>query len=181
MTTEAIVESEMTFGPYPEGECFYIEKSQCYRKIQQGVPIAEFLLLQQQKKGPVVWIIEAKSSSPRPETRPNFKEFIDEIRNKLTNAFWLIVAARLQRHSSADAELSEPFKRLNLQTQRFRLALVIRGHQKDWLPPLQDALNRALCPTIKTWGLPSSSVVVLSDDSARQYGLIRSSVPTETP
>ena len=29
MTTQAIIESGMTFGPYPVGQCFYIEKSQC--------------------------------------------------------------------------------------------------------------------------------------------------------
>lgn len=45
MTTQTIVESGMTFGPYPDGRCFYIEKSNTYADIQQGVQMAEFLLL----------------------------------------------------------------------------------------------------------------------------------------
>ena len=49
MTSEPIIdESGMIFGPYPEGHCFYIEKSETYRKIQDGVKIAEFLLLHSQ-------------------------------------------------------------------------------------------------------------------------------------
>ena len=47
MTTEPIIESGMTFGPYPDGHCFYIEESESYKSIKaDGVKIAEFLLLQ---------------------------------------------------------------------------------------------------------------------------------------
>ena len=56
MTTEAIIESGMTFGPYPAGQCFYIEKSTCYAKVQEGVQMAEFLLLKRQRQGPTVWV-----------------------------------------------------------------------------------------------------------------------------
>lgn len=75
MTTEAIIESGMTFGPFAAGECFYVEKSKCYGLIQDGVQMAEFLLLRQkQDHAPVIWVVEAKSSSPRPATQPNFTE-----------------------------------------------------------------------------------------------------------
>lgn len=42
MTMEPITESGMTFGPYPAGQCFYIEKSKCYAAVQEGVQMAEF-------------------------------------------------------------------------------------------------------------------------------------------
>ena len=128
MTTAAILESGMTFGPFPAGQCFCIEKSECYQKIQEGVQIAEFLLLRQQKDGPTVWVVEAKSSSPRPETQPNFADFIDEIRTKLTNGFLLGVAAQLQRHPAAAAELPDSFKTLDLQAQGFRRASALAHH-----------------------------------------------------
>ena len=77
MTINQIVESGMNFGPYPKGHCFFIEKSPTYKKIQNNVQIAEFLLLHYAKDGsPVVWVVEAKSSTPRPATQPNFDEFI---------------------------------------------------------------------------------------------------------
>jgi hypothetical protein len=170
MTTEPIIESGMTFGPYPEGHCFYIEKSETYQKIKQGVKIAEFLLLHSQDDS-IVWIVEAKQSSPRPETQPNFDDFLLEIQEKLTNALTLSVATCLKRHSTYE-ELPNSFQTLDLEKASFRLILVIKGHQEAWLPPLQDALKKALNPTIKTWNLSATSVVVLNDTMARLQGLI---------
>ncbi len=175
MTTAPITESGMTFGPYPAGQCFYIEKSKSYAAVQEGVQMAEFLLLKQQRKERTVWVVEAKSSSPRPGTQPNFAEFIDEIRAKLTHGFLLAVAARLQRHPAAHDELPDDFKALDLTTQGFRFVLVINGHQAAWLPPLNDALALALKPLIKVWGLPATSVMVLNHEGAKEHGLILSS------
>ena len=170
MTTEPIIESGMTFGPYPEGHCFYIEKSETYQKIKEGVKIAEFLLLHSQDDS-IVWIVEAKQSSPRPETQPNFDDFLLEIQEKLTNALTLSVATCLKRHSTYE-ELPNSFQTLDLEKASFRLILVIKGHRKDWLDPLNNALKKALQPTIKTWKLSATSVVVLNDTMARLQGLI---------
>lgn len=181
MTTEAIIESEMTFGPYPEGHCFYIEKSRCYNQRQNGVQMAEFLLLRNNEDAAsAIWVIEAKSSSPRraSDAKPDskfksaFDEFVEDIRVKLTNAFLLTVATRLDRHPNAKEELPTPFKVLNLSQTNFKFVLVIRGHKEEWLPPLQDALTLAFKPVIKTWGLPATSVAVLNDDLAKINGLI---------
>lgn len=172
MTTDAISESGMNFGPYPAGQCFYIEKSRCYQALKKGVKMAEFLLLRQQGSGPTLWVVEAKLSSPRPETQPNFDEFIDDIRTKLTNAFLLVLAARLKRHPVAEAELPEAFKTFDLQLQGFRFVLVVNGHKDEWLAPLNEALALALKPVLKTWALPAVSVAVLNQELAQRYGLI---------
>jgi hypothetical protein len=94
MTTQSIFESGMTFGPYSDGHCFHIEKSATYLKVQQGVQMAEFLLIRLDNGKPsAVWVVEAKSSTPRPETQPNFDDFIEEIRDKLTKLFlWVLHA-----------------------------------------------------------------------------------------
>ena len=75
MTTKTIIESDMTFGPFAEEQCFHIEKSMTYQKIRQGVRMAEFLLIRSQKRRPTVWIVEVKQSSPRSENQ-NFDSFI---------------------------------------------------------------------------------------------------------
>ncbi|MBO0349473.1 hypothetical protein J0895_10205 [Phormidium pseudopriestleyi FRX01] len=172
MKLDPIIESGMNFGPYPEGHCFYIEKSKTYQAIQADVKMAEFLLLPDLNKASV-WIVEAKSSSPRPETQPNFDEFIQEICDKLTNAMALCIATCLKRHASTYDELPVTFQSLALEKTEFRLILVIKGHRNDWLPPLQDALKKALKPTVQTWKLSPTSVVVLNDTIARSQGLIR--------
>lgn len=173
MTTQPFIESGMTFGPFPDGHCFHIEKSPTYETVQRGVQIAEFLLLRiRNGSPPTVWVVEAKSSTPRPGTQPNFDDFIDEIREKLTNALSLYLAVYLRRHASEDAELPMPFKELDLSTTDFRLVLVVNNHKEDWLPPLKDALAKVLHATVKTWALSASAVVVINDALARSHGLI---------
>ena len=175
MTTQAIVESGMTFGPYPDGQCFHIEKSSTYADIQQGVKMAEFLLLRSDfKKPPVLWVVEAKSGTPRPETQPNFDAFITDIREKMINAFSLGWASCLKRQQQAKAELPEPFKELDLSRIGVRFVLVINGYKESWLAPIQEALKKALQPTAKTWRFGPTPVVVLNEVLAKKYGLILS-------
>ena len=173
MTIEQFIESGMTFGPYPNGNCFRIEQSDTYYAIQDSVQMAEFLLLVTQAESPpVIWIVEAKSSSPQLQTQPRFNEFICEIRDKLANALMLGVACILKRHPQAVAELPGFFKTIDLATVGFRLVLIINGHQKAWLPPLQEALRSALRTTTQTWALGPNAVVVLNHEEAKRRGLI---------
>jgi hypothetical protein len=173
MTTEPIVESGMAFGPYSDDSVFHIEKSMVYTTMGSGVRMAEFLLLRQSKgEAGLVWVVEAKSSSPRPETQPNFEGFIEEVRQKLSNALMLCLAACLRRHKDAQGELPAGFRTLNLSAARFRMVLVIKGHQDSWLPPLQDALSMALRAFVKVWALSPTAVAVINDQRARKHGLI---------
>ncbi len=136
MTLEPIVESGMIFGPYEDGYCFYIEKSDTYKAIQDGVKLAEFLLIRSKNSQPSsIWVVEAKQSSPKPENLIDFENFIDEIKEKLTNGLTLGVAACLLRHKSSANELPDQFRRLNLSETSFCLVLVIKGHPESWLPP----------------------------------------------
>lgn len=173
MTTQPIIESSMTFGPYPDGYCFHIENSTAYQKVRDGVPMAEFLLLRSKNGNPYsVWVVEAKSSAPQPGNKMSFDEYIEDIKGKLTNALSLGLAVCLKRHAAAATELPEPFKSLDLSVADFRLLLVIHGHQDAWLPPLKDALSKALRSTVKIWALSATAVEVINDSLARQYGLI---------
>lgn len=172
MTTQPIIESGMTFGPYPKSRCFHIEQSNCYAAIQEHVQMAEFLLAPDSRQNPAIWVVEAKSSTPRPETQPNFEDFIGEIREKLINAFSLGWALCLKRHKKAEGELPDDFKTLNLSEIDVKFILVIKNHPDGWLPPLQEALGQALRSTVKTWAFAPTSVVVINDAMAQQYGLI---------
>lgn len=175
ITTEPIVESGLIFGPFLEGHCFYIEKSKTYQEIEEGVKIAEFLLLrpsQQNGEADTIWVIEAKSSAPKPSSCIDFDKYIEEIRDKLTNSLTLAMTSCLKRHPQANAELSDNFKQLDLASVQFILILVISDFQEAWLPPLQEALAKALFPTVKTWALLPPAVLVLNEDMARRKKLI---------
>ncbi len=173
MNVGAIVESGMSFGPYPQGHCFHIERSRLYGRIAHGVKMAEMIVLPCAAADPPrLWIIEAKSSTPRPETQPSFDDFICEIRGKLMNALTLLIAASLGRHENGRDALPETFKTTDFARADFRLVLVINGHQDAWCVPLQDALSKALHATVRTWALKRTSVAVINDATARRYGLI---------
>lgn len=173
MSSLTIHESGMAFGPFPAGQCFHIERSHCYRQIQNGIQIAQFLLLRRQQAGTSLWVVEAKSSSPRPETQPGFDGFIEEIRAKLTNAFLLGMAAHLQRHPHAQKELPADFRSSEFLQHTVRFVLVIHGHKAEWLPPLKDELSRVMRPLVRTWGITGYPVIVLNDTMARKVGLIQ--------
>ena len=170
---EPIVESGMIFGPYSAGHCFHVEKSNLLKDLGAGVKTAEILVLRADREMPQVLVIEAKSSSPRAENGPRFSEYIAEIQEKLVNGFNLGVASILKRHSLAQSELPNPFQEIDLAACQFFLVLIINGHKKEWLPPLKEALGRALDSTVKTWALGPSAVLVLNEEGARKKNLIK--------
>lgn len=165
----------MTFGPFPDEHCFYIEKSATYQKIREGgVKMAEFLLLRFNNGSvPSIWVVEAKSSAPKPTTQPDFDIFVREIQDKLNNALSLGLALYLKRHRDGYEELPTGFTMLTPSSIDVRFVLIVKRQQEEWFPPLQEALNFALKPTIKIWSLSDLSVLVINEELAKSYGLIR--------
>jgi len=169
---EPFDESGMTFGPYADGCCFRIEQSKTYQAVQNNMKMVEFLLVRNQEgQPPCVWLVEAKKSAPRPQTIPDFGVFINEIKDKLVNGFGLGVASILKRHSKTVGEVPETFQNLDLAATGFRLVLIINGHPKAGLPPLQSALQKALQVHVRTWALGPTAVTVLNQDGAKSHGL----------
>lgn len=164
-------ESGMHFGPYPDEDCFWIEKCKLYKRIQQGLKIAEFALLWPSNTAVrEVWIVEAKSSSPYEKVR--LAEYMDEIRQKLTNSIQITLAACLGRHAEADVNLPLGFKALDLKAASFKCVLLINGTPKSELQSLQEALVREMKTVVRTFGLKPGCVLVLNDAQARSKGLI---------
>lgn len=174
MNPRFLEESGMKFGPFEEDAFWHVEDSSAYKAIQDSVRMAEFVWVCVGRKGrPALWVVEAKSSSPRPETQPNFEAFIHEVREKWVNAFSLSWACCLNRHSNRKEELPATMQSLELAQTDVKFVLVVKDHKPDWLPPLKDALYRALRPTLKTWAFSDPGVVVLNEALAREYGLVR--------
>jgi hypothetical protein len=171
-----INESGMTFGPYSEDDCFHIEKSAVYAGVQDKVKIAEFLWVQERRGGKRIFIVEAKSSSPRPETQPNFDGFIEEIRYKMINTLLLFLGIRLGRHGNAHEQLPQNLRNLDLGGTEFTFVLAIRGHPEAWLIPLQETLNSQLYSIARTFAFKSPFVAVVNEERARQYGLIAADI-----
>ncbi len=165
-----IEESGMKFGPFHEDYCFYIEKSNIYLKIQNGLQIAEFLLVRPEKNK--LFIVEAKSSSPNPvnkESQDKFDNFITEISEKLLNAFTLGLSLCLKRHTHYKDEIPKYLTEIEHSSIQVVLLLVINGHKEEWLSPLNEALQKRLKCASKIWPF---QVVVINEKIAQNYGLI---------
>ncbi len=76
---DQIIESEMTFGPYPEGEGFRVENSVPHKAAGEGVKMIEFYKLDRPpNKPPVLWLVEAKRTPPMVDPA-KFNKFVEKI------------------------------------------------------------------------------------------------------
>lgn len=163
-----IKESGMIFGPFSEEHCFHIEKTNIYLKLQTGLQMAEFILMQPDKES--LLVVEAKSSSPRPTNKIDFDEYIAEIAEKLMNGFTLGLAVCLGRPGRDGDEISQCFKEIAHNSVRVKLVLVINGHKDEWLTPINDALKNKLRCISKIWPL---DIITINEIMARKYHLIQ--------
>lgn len=169
--SRTIVESGMSFGPFDDDAVFAIETSAIYAAVGDGIKAPEFVCLRQTPSA-ALWFVEAKSSSPRPGNQQDLPKFLDEISKKFLHGLTLFVAACLNRHADPQSEVSAQIRALDPATVKIKLILVVKGHEQAWLPPLQDALRRALDVDRRLWGLDSDAVVVLNDKMAISRGLV---------
>jgi hypothetical protein len=166
--TVIIEESGIRFGPFHQRVCFNIEKSKVYINIQDKLKIAEFILMPDTDQISV-WIVEAKSSSPQCLVN---SDFIKELHEKFANSFSLLLAMRIGRHKAWEDELPESFKNFNPGSSKFSFILVIKGHKKDWLPPITECLKKTLKPFLSLWSISDENVAVINDKMAQSYKLI---------
>lgn len=161
-----ILESGMIFGNYKPEQVFWIENSQMHNDIGSGVKCVEFILLRGMDK---IFFIEAKSSSPKSDTSwDRYQEFLDEIKDKFIHSFNVFCAwytGRLIDEGEIGTELSA----VAYPDAKFVFILIIRGHKKEWLLPLQEELNQKLRHHKAIW---RSNVIVMNDEIARKNQLI---------
>lgn len=128
-------------------------------------------------KPPVIWLVEAKSSAPNPSSplvnaKEKLAEYFADIRDKMENALGLTIAACLERHQTSTSELPKNWKSVDLRELGFRFILVVKGHHKEWLPPLGAELNKFLRTCSRLWVLGGDPAIVLNEELAQKYGLL---------
>jgi hypothetical protein len=157
-------ESGMTFS-FKESDIFYIEKSERFSRIEGAKP-CECVVLHDEK----VYLIEAKSSSPRPANAGEFATFVDEIAQKFNDSYTYYNAAH-QKRQQPD-EVSQSQESIPLARQRYEFCLIINGHQREWLLPMLDQLKSTMKKSLKLWGVDDACVKVVNEQGALGKGLI---------
>lgn len=169
-----IEESGMSFPFEDENLLYHIETSNLYHSIQEGIKVAEFLQINNQ----YCYIFEAKTTSPNPNNRKNgndlkFDLFIDEIKDKFVNTFSIYIANRLKRYGAVYySEMPNPFQTTELESLDFKMILIIKDHELDWLTPVNDELKKRIKGFLKSWNIKDHNLKVLNEELARKSGFI---------
>ncbi len=173
---EPIVESGMVFGPFFEGCCFHIEKSEFYRRLNRGrggVKVAELILHKEGDSGkPVVWIVEAKSSVPRKTNEESFGSYISEVSEKLANSLQLVISGRVGRHGDTVFVRGDKICDIDLSGIAFRFLLIIKGCEKSALSDVKYKLLQSLRRVALIWNLGADPIVVMNDAMAISRGFV---------
>lgn len=167
-----IYESNMVFGPFRKSRIWHIEKSYLLKSLGSGIKIAEFIYLVTGSTK-TICIVEAKSSSPQPHNKNNFKLFIEEIKEKFCNTFNTFVAVNQRRNFNVRDTMPIKMKSLKICNVNFKFILVIYNHKKEWLQPINDELKKVLKPLVKTWALGPTSIKVINDAMAKSFCFIQ--------
>jgi len=163
-----IEESGMTFCM--KGDSLYpIENTALYGSLGTGVKRPEFLFVH---NGRIVFV-EAKQSSPHPSNRDNFLLWCEDIKEKFVHALLLFNATRLKRHGIfAYKELPQVCRKISLAKAEYVFYRVIKGHQEEWLPPINYQLQMDMRQLLMLWKIKDTSVKVINDVMAREMGFI---------
>ena len=160
-----ILESGMIFGNYDPDQVFKVENSQIHNQVGNGVKSVEFILLKETDK---IFFIEAKSSSPKLETDwKRYQEFLNEISEKFVHSFDMFCAWYMKRLKD-EGEIGTALRTAPVDKAKFVFVLVIRGHKKEWLLPLQEELNNKLRYHRAIW---KSRIIVMNDEIANAHHL----------
>ena len=125
-------------------------------------------------------LIEAKSSSPRPENKEDFDKYISEISQKFLDTLLLFNALTIGRHGNEEkGKLSNNLQNVPLKDVEYALYLIVHGNKDEWMIPIQEALKIKLKHCLNSWNISDVNVYALNHETAKEKGLIKSYLPLE--
>lgn len=154
---------------YGEKSTFLIEKSKLVTRMQ-GVKIVEFVELYNGNK---LKVVEAKTSSPCCDNNvDDYNAYINDIVEKFQNAVSIINSCVVGRRSDIFREFPAPMQKADYKSIYYRLLLLIKNCNEEWMAPLVDDLRKHLRPFLKCWNIKADDFMILNEDLARQKGII---------
>lgn len=159
-------ESNMQFS-FPDDDCFRIEHSPVHLELGEGIKICEAIV----RINDSIVFIEAKSSFPRPGSGGKFPLRVSEAYDKFLNSILIYLGLQTQRPYTNNQIPAANLRVANSSNLRIKCYYIIHGFQRDWLPPVNDAISVSLSKVKKT--LLIDSIMVINDAIARQHRLIQ--------
>ncbi|WP_329766305.1 hypothetical protein [Stenotrophomonas geniculata] len=161
-----IIESGMTFGPFPDEDIYPIETCPSATTLGANIKRVEFIVQLDLGKKKKFSLVEAKSSIPR-ETDIFWSEVLEKFQHSLL--IWTLGATG--RHASVQAALPTSFKEHGWSNKEIELILVIPDVPDHMLPTFSDQFRRVAPGFYRSSGIDFSRIVVLNHKQAHQHGL----------
>ena len=167
------IESGMVFIRTPEG-FFNVEKCPTVESIGEGVKICEFFMRKESGAKVKLFLVEAKSSSPKPPTIGGgtmpWDEYNDDICEKLTNGLLVYLGLKTGRPYSERSELPGAMAADDIADLSIIPCLVLRDHPEWALAPVQDELRMRMNHIVKSFQLEQP--LAINREIAVKYGLV---------
>ncbi|OHX35576.1 hypothetical protein BJL95_15200 [Methylomonas sp. LWB] len=173
--TVSFVESDMTFGPYPDGRCFLLEQSDIYKNIKNnGIKTVEALLISNDSKK--IFFIEAKSTVPQPQAKyhklnpgiENIELLLDQL-NQDQAHIQILKKARKELGSFKNESWYIEIKEKFLYSLNLLFSIYLNRHANE----LPDAFNK-----IETDKLEIRLIIVIKSCKADHLKHINSHLAT---
>lgn len=160
----------------------FVQEEGCYFKIEAcptmrviGVKTCDFLILKTTRAWAKLFIVEAKSSAPKPPDKPDvqkqsWEEFLQVICEKTLNSLLVFIGLKVGRKYSKPCELPLHIAQLRLNDVSITPCLVLKDHPKQALPPVSNALKIKMQPIVKSFVL--NDPLVINHETAMRYGLV---------
>jgi len=168
------VESYMKFS-FEDDSLFRIEEDELVTS-REGVKACECVV----SLGSNAALIEAKSSSPKPQSGEKYQAFMQEIEEKISSS--LALFRRIRNGEFGEKALKRLPPKLRdhpVGGGKYAVYLIVHGNEIEWMPGLQDALREFLRSVIEEWGISDSNVKALNQEMALALHLIVGYVPLE--
>lgn len=167
-----IEESGIKFGGFDEERLFWIEHSDVYRKMGEGIKTVEFIYLTKKEN---VLFVEAKTSCPNAANKDNnedkqkkYQEFYSDVCDKFIDSVNMFATTILGRNGNC-ADIGESILQKNTYAEnRIKFVLVISGAEESWLGGPKAELELRLLRYRRIW---EADVVVLNKNMAVELGL----------
>lgn len=166
MSQDTSVESDMTFQ-YDSDDMFLPERSSIYKSLvkQDGIKSCDFVWYHNEK----LFFIEVKATAPD-NKNPNLTKYIQEIHLKLIHTLLMFLGMHCGRPFREETILPSNISSVNVAEIAIVPVLIVRQHQKDWIPSLADTIRKHIKGTKKAYCL--DDIIVLNEESARKKRFI---------
>ncbi len=161
--------SELLFGEFDEGDCFYLEQSNAYNKLKShGFSSVEFLLFWPSEKK--LLFIEGKRTLARRDNHEDFNRNLDAIARKFADSFQIALSAWIGGLGFKD-ELPLNYKCFFGKSVKYVFVLVVkkRSRNKQDLFSIQEGIKKKLKKERSLWEI---DVIVLNEELAKKRRLV---------